>query len=276
MCARILVVDDDPVNLDLMTYLLGAFGHEPVAADDAVVALNLTHKEMFDLILCDIQMPGVDGFEFLRRLKPETRKGTPVIGITALAMVGDREKIMAAGFDGYMAKPIAPETFVQEIERFVAAPQNAATPVTGRTTESVAAAPRPAAGPRRNVRVLVVDNEPANLEILRIHLDHAGYDVITARSGNRALQIAQSEIPSVIVSDLHMPDGDGFALLRSVRQNPRLRDTPVIFVSATTQGRADVDRGIALGAYQFLVRPFEPELLLDAVAQCLSGAERKQ
>ena len=120
MCARILVIDDDPVNLDLMTYLLNAFGHAPIAAESATEALEVLTKEAVDLILCDIQMPSIDGFEFLRRLKPDIRKAAPVIGVTALAMVGDREKILAAGFDGYMAKPITPETFVADVEKFVA------------------------------------------------------------------------------------------------------------------------------------------------------------
>src|SRR5881397_3142022 len=66
MCARVLVIDDDPVNLDLMTYLLSAFGHAPIAASGAEPALQAIRTSHIDLVLCDIQMPGADGFEFLR------------------------------------------------------------------------------------------------------------------------------------------------------------------------------------------------------------------
>src|SRR5207253_4723725 len=111
MCARILVIDDDPINLDLMLYLLKAFGHTPVPAQSAIRGLEIIRSDDADLILCDIQMPEVDGFEFLRTLSAEGGRKVPVIGVTALAMVGDREKVLAAGFDGYMAKPITPETF---------------------------------------------------------------------------------------------------------------------------------------------------------------------
>jgi CheY-like chemotaxis protein len=272
MCARVLVVDDDPVNLDLMAYLLTAFGHTPVSAESAKHGLQIVESGSLDLILCDIQMPGIDGFEFLRRLRPDVRKKSPVIGVTALAMVGDREKILAAGFDGYMAKPITPETFVHEVEQFLAISERGK-PVPPSADVPLTTGSKPAAHQRKHVRILVVDNEPANLEILRIHLDHAGYDVVTARSGNAALELAQSASPDAIVSDVHMPDGDGFSLIRMLRTNPRLRDTPVIFVSATTQGRSDVERSKALGAFKFLVRPFDPEVLLDALTECLT-AER--
>jgi two-component system cell cycle response regulator len=275
MCACILVIDDDPVNLDLMTYLLTAFAHEPIAAEGALKGLEALQSNPVQLILCDIQMPRMDGFEFLRRLSSNVRRTIPVIGVTALAMVGDREKVLAAGFDGYMAKPITPETFVQDVDKFLSAHQRGVVAPRRQAAPPVAHL-RPAAEERKHLRILVADNEPANLEILRLHLDHAGYDVVTARSGNMALELAKASPPEAIVSDIHMPDGDGFALIRGVRQDPRLRDTPVIFVSATSQGRADVDRGISLGAYRFLVRPFEPQVLLDTLNKCLGKEEREQ
>jgi two-component system cell cycle response regulator len=268
MCARVLVIDDDPVNLDLMTYLLKAFGHEPLPADGAAQALETIRSREIDLVLCDIQMPGMDGFEFLRRLHTERRRTGPVIGVTALAMVGDREKILSAGFDGYMAKPITPETFVQEVERYLSTAQRG-----DRQPPHESAPPpykRPQGKERKNKRVLIADNEPANLEILRLLLEYSGYDVLTADSGNAALDLARRAHPHAIISDIHMPDGDGFELIETARRDPRLRDTPIIFVSATTQARRDVEKGLALGASRFLLRPCEPEVILDALSECLA------
>src|SRR5438552_11548284 len=120
MCARVLVIDDDPVNADLLGYLLRAFGHDPILALEGEVALNEARRQTPDLVLCDIQMPRIDGFEVLRQLRMDGRfSQTPIVGVTALAMVGDREKILAAGFDGYLTKPITPETFVPQIEKFL-------------------------------------------------------------------------------------------------------------------------------------------------------------
>jgi two-component system, cell cycle response regulator len=271
MCARILVIDDDPVNLDLMIYLLKAFGHTPIPADGAAAGLQNLRASPVDLILCDIQMPGMDGYEFLRQLDAERLRNVPVVGVTALAMVGDREKVLAAGFDGYMAKPIAPETFVQEIERFVPAVQRAE-PNWSRNSEEAMAAVAPPARERNHLRVLVADDEPANLEILRLLLQYEGYDVLTATTGDAALEIALRERPHVVVSDVHMPGGGGFGLIERMRKDPRLRATPVIFVSATSPRRKDVAKGMTLGASKFLLSPFEPVVLLRALSECLTTA----
>jgi two-component system cell cycle response regulator len=119
MPARILVVEDNPNNLELMDFLLGAFGHRALLAHDGEEGLEIARRQPVDLVLVDLQMPRMDGFELLRRLRAEPGWRAPLIAVTALAMVGDREKILAAGFDGYVAKPIAPETFVAEVERFL-------------------------------------------------------------------------------------------------------------------------------------------------------------
>src|SRR6266478_3127835 len=100
MCARVLVVDDDPVNADLIGYLLRAFGHDAVLSLGGEEALREADARIPDLILCDIQMPLVDGYEVLRRLRADSRfDGTQIVGVTALAMVGDREKVLSSGFD---------------------------------------------------------------------------------------------------------------------------------------------------------------------------------
>jgi len=271
MCARILVIDDDPVNLDLMIYLLKAFGHTPLPAEGAAAGLESLRASPVDLILCDIQMPGMDGYEFLRQLDAERLRKVPVVGVTALAMVGDREKVLAAGFDAYVAKPIAPETFVQEIERFVPAAQRVE-PNWSRKSAGAVPAVAPPARERNHVRVLVADDEPANLEILRLLLHYEGYDVLTATSGDAALEIALRERPHAVVSDFHMPGGGGFGLIEGMRKDPHLRETPFIFFSATSPRLKDVTKGMTLGASKFLLHPFEPVVLLRALSECLTTA----
>ena len=115
--ARILVIEDNLANMQLMLYLLQAFGHEPVEAGDGESGLELARRETFDLILCDIQLPGIDGYGIARALKEHPGlKHIPLVAVTALAMVGDRDKVLGAGFDGYIPKPIMPETFVSQVE----------------------------------------------------------------------------------------------------------------------------------------------------------------
>jgi CheY-like chemotaxis protein len=124
--ARVLVVEDKVENLELLIYILEAFGHEPLVAHDGAEGLAAAAGERPDIIVMDLQMPRMDGYEAAKALKadPDLR-GIPVIAVSAYAMVGDREKVLAAGFDGYLTKPIDPETVVGDIERLLRRPRPA-------------------------------------------------------------------------------------------------------------------------------------------------------
>ena len=120
MQGRFLVIEDNPQNLELMSYLLRAFGHTVLTAGNGAEGIEIARREMFDVIICDIHLPGVDGYEVAKHLKkhPMLRQ-IPLVAVTAMAMVGDRDKVLAAGFDGYIDKPIMPEEFVKQIEAFM-------------------------------------------------------------------------------------------------------------------------------------------------------------
>ncbi len=120
MAKRILVIEDNPFNLELVTDLLEAFGYTVLAARDGARGIELVRQEKLDLIICDIQMPGMDGYEVAAYLKRDPMLSRiPLVAVTALAMVGDREKVLSAGFDGYIDKPISPEIFQRQIEAFM-------------------------------------------------------------------------------------------------------------------------------------------------------------
>jgi CheY-like chemotaxis protein len=118
--AYILIIEDNPTNMGLMAYLLKAFGHLVLEAVDGELGLAIAQQEALDLVLCDLQMPGMDGYEVARRIKLDARlKVIPLVAVTAYAMVGDRDKVLAAGFDGYIPKPINPELFVGEVDAYL-------------------------------------------------------------------------------------------------------------------------------------------------------------
>ena len=120
MASRILVIEDDPASLDLMVYLLKAFGQEPLVARDGQEALDVAYRARPDLIICDIQLPRLDGYQVAHALKSHPAlRSIPLIAVTAYAMVGDRDRILGAGFDDYIAKPIVPELFIKQIQSHV-------------------------------------------------------------------------------------------------------------------------------------------------------------
>ncbi len=117
---RIVIIEDNPINLELMTYLLQAFKHEVFTSATGADGIDLVRRNMPDLIICDVHLPDMDGYEVARRLKNHLAFcRIPLVAVTALAMVGDRDKVMAAGFDGYIGKPFTPEIFVNQIEAFI-------------------------------------------------------------------------------------------------------------------------------------------------------------
>ena len=120
MKARILLIEDNAQNRYLATFLLEQRGHQVMQAATGPLGLEMAASVRPDLILLDIQLPGMDGHAVTRALKdhPEL-KVIPVIAVTSYAMIGDREKCLDAGAEGYIEKPINPETFVDEIEQFL-------------------------------------------------------------------------------------------------------------------------------------------------------------
>lgn len=120
MPARILVVEDNPANLEVMSYLLKAFGYGVLTALDGESGVATAIEQRPDLILCDVQLPRLDGYGVVQRLKAHAElRHTPLIAVTAFAMVGDRERMLEAGFDGYLSKPIAPDYFAAQIRDFL-------------------------------------------------------------------------------------------------------------------------------------------------------------
>lgn len=117
---NILIVDDNPVNMKLIRILLAGEGYEIRTAGDANEALAVLREFHPGLILMDVQLPGIDGLELTRRLKaaPATRD-IPILGLTAYAMKGDEERILAAGCDGYIPKPIDTRTLPQFIRNYL-------------------------------------------------------------------------------------------------------------------------------------------------------------
>lgn len=117
---RILIIEDNAANRELMHYLLAAAGHEVLCAADGETGLAALATTAFDLVLCDIHMPGIDGYEVARRMKSAPHLAhVPLVAVTASAMDGDRHLVMAAGFDAYLTKPLEPESFVAQALSFV-------------------------------------------------------------------------------------------------------------------------------------------------------------
>jgi two-component system cell cycle response regulator len=248
--ARILIIEDNATNMELMAYLLTAFGHTPLMAADGEAGVALALATLPDLILCDVHLPKLDGMGVVAALRahPATARST-VLAVTALAMLGDRERLLAAGFDGYVAKPIEPEQFVGQLAPFL--PGGAHNAAAGDT-------------------ILLVDDDAFMLELLEDLLDGEGYRILTAASAADAVALLQAHQVALIVCDQCMPLTTGAAFFERARQLApacyrimltAAEETPDLALSAE---RGDIDRRMA--------KPFDGAELRQAVRDGLRAA----
>jgi len=120
MAIQALLIEDNEHNRYLTTFLLEKHGYAVTCAEDGCRGIDLAKSGGFDIILIDIQLPGMDGYQVTRALRADPMTSNiPIVAITSYAMAGDREKAIAAGCDGYIEKPINPDTFVATISRFI-------------------------------------------------------------------------------------------------------------------------------------------------------------
>lgn len=122
MPARILIVEDNAASLELVSYILSNAGHSILTAMDGADGLRVALECHPDLVLCDLQLPELDGFGVIRLLRKHPAwQALPVVALSALSMPGDRETALEAGFNGYLTKPITPEFFLKQVEEFLPA-----------------------------------------------------------------------------------------------------------------------------------------------------------
>ncbi|CDG82029.1 EAL domain-containing protein [Janthinobacterium agaricidamnosum] len=254
MSARILIIEDNATNMELMVYLLRAFGYTPLTAYDGEEGVRMAREEIPDLIICDVHLPKLDGYGVVAELKkdPLTSK-IPALAVTALAMLGDRERLLEAGFDGYIGKPIEPDLFVAELESFLPAAPSA---------------------PVKNdiATILIVDDHVLNREFLMALLGYGGHRLLEASNGAEGLEIMRGECPDLVISDILMPNMDGYEFVTRIHQNPATADVPIIFYTATYREQEALALAEACGVRWVLPKPSDPEVIIRTVNQALGLA----
>jgi two-component system cell cycle response regulator len=270
---RIVVIEDNPDVGDLLQTLLHSAGHEVVSTNESKDAVELVRREEPDLVLCDIAMPDVDGYGVLKALQsdPQTAR-YPVVFLTAHREFSERVRAFKMGVVDYVTKPFTRETLLRKVERILkgidphAAAEStepadvhqdapAASAGSGRDPESLptgtGSLPPFGALPEMLRSVLIADDNAVFRSFLREVLLKHGFSVHTARDGEEALALAIEKRPWLIMSDVSMPELDGFELCRRVRATTLISHTPFVFLSGWDDYR-DRQRGLQLGADEFL------------------------
>ena len=251
--ARILIIEDEANNLDVARRIVAGAGHEALSATDGQSGLDLATQEHPDAVLVDLLLPKLDGWAITRALRAQPWAAKiPIIAVSALAMQKDRDRASEAGCDAFITKPYAPAELREVLNRYftdATAPKRPARPAE-LPASGVAAADRLG-------RVLVVDDEPANVELIVRRLVGNGYETFTADNGHDAIAVAIKEQPDLILMDVMMPGLDGWQATRLLKSDPKTVNIPVLFVTARDRPE-DVARGFEVGGSMYIHKPVEP------------------
>ncbi|HET7700536.1 MAG TPA: response regulator [Candidatus Limnocylindria bacterium] len=249
--ARVLVIEDDANNLDVAQRIIRAAGHEALSAMDGQAGLDTARSERPDAILVDLLLPLVDGWAVTKALREEEwARHIPIIAVSALAMQQDRARAIEAGCDDFVSKPYAPAELRAVLAKFLDEGDRQAVPPSPR--ERVAKA-----SPERLGRILVVDDEAANVELLVRRLEALGAETLRASNGEDALVIADRELPDLILLDIMMPGIHGWETCRRLKMNDRTAPIPVIFATAR-DSKEDLSLGFEVGGVDYVTKPIEP------------------
>ncbi|HVR88175.1 MAG TPA: response regulator [Candidatus Limnocylindria bacterium] len=257
--ARILIVEDEANNLDVACRIVAAAGHEALVAQDGQSGLEVARRERPDAVLVDLLLPKLDGWALTRAIREEPWAARiPIIAVSALAMQSDQDRARDAGCDAFITKPYAPAELRAVLQRYFA--------VDAPPRPSGAAEPVPDAIPpaERLGKVLVVDDEPANVELIERRLRGNGYETLSANNGHDAIALAAREQPDLILMDVMMPGLDGWQATQLLKGDPKTANIPVVFVTARDRPE-DVAKGFETGGIMYVAKPVEPVELFARV-----------
>jgi two-component system, cell cycle response regulator len=235
----VLVVEDNDLNKKLVKILLTLENHCCLEAGNAEEGIELARKHRPDLILMDIELPGMDGLTATRMIRQDPNlRNIPILALTAYAMEGDEAKAREAGCNGYITKPFEVKVFSETIHRQL----------------SEKTPPVPSRGNGCGHRILIVDDEPLNVKLTGARLASKGYRILSAADGKEALELVRKHRPDLILLDIMMPGMDGYEVTETLKQDPEHCDIPIILVTAL-DGEDDKRKGLEAGADEFLNKP---------------------
>jgi two-component system cell cycle response regulator len=265
MTARILVVDDTPANVKLLEARLSAEYFDVMTASNGLEALTMCEKAECDIVLLDVMMPHMDGFEVCRRLKsnPKTHH-IPVVMVTALDQASDRVRGLEAGADDFLTKPVGEVALISRVRSLVrlkmVTDELRMRALTSREI-GIQNPEREAIGEQgRNGRILIVDDRASSHERLSRTLSAEHTVEVEANPAEALFRVAENNYELIIVS-LGFAQYDGLRLCSQIRSLDRSRHIPVLAI-ADAESNAQLVRGLEVGVTDYLMRPIDKNELL--------------
>ncbi len=235
----VLVIEDSTTAADQAARYLAELGAQVQVIAQGAPAAERALELQPDLIVLDILLPDLHGWEVLRRLKAEPR--TRACPVVIVSVVDEPERAREHGAAAFLLKPLDRARLLRALQQIF---QAGAEP-----------APQPAAAPAtRATRILVAEDNQANIDVLQDYLRSKGFEVLVARNGDEALERAHEAAPALILMDIQMPGMDGLEAIRRLRANAQLHAIPIIALTALAMP-GDRQRCLAAGADEYMTKP---------------------
>lgn len=254
----LLIVDDNAMNRDMLARRLARDGYTITTASGGGEALQCVNKQDFDLVLLDILMPEIDGYQVLEQMKADARtREIPVVMLTAVHEMDSVVRCFEMGVEDYLTKPFN----IPFVKSRISSCLRSAS-VKG-AIDSKGAQSR-----TEEHRLLIVDDNAMNRDMLARRLEREGYNITTADGGRQALELVDKEDFDLILLDILMPDMDGYEVLEKLKNIETTKEIPVIMLTAVNEVES-VKHCIDLGAEDYLIKPFNAVLLKSRIAATL-------
>jgi PAS domain S-box-containing protein len=249
----ILVVEDNQITRKMVRVTLETAGYSVLEAPDGRTALELMGKRPPDLVLQDILLPDMDGFDLIKQLRALPGAAEiPILGFSGFLSRLEQAKTLQVGFTDFVFKPVEPSRLLQVIQGHLVP--------TNRISEK----------PGKGRQVLLADDDPIQRRLMKVQLEQLGFGVAVAEDGADALEQARRSPPNIIATDVLMPRLDGFRLCLAVRQDPTLARVPVVLFSSTFEDAADRRLAQSVGASRFVNRTPDGDNLVAGLLAALS------
>jgi CheY-like chemotaxis protein len=263
---RVVIADDDPDTLAMYAWGMRAAGWLVTEAIDGYEAIEAAATLRPHAIVMDLSMPGLGGVDAVVRLKLDVRTRTiPVIACSGIDRAEGEPRARRAGCEAFVAKPCSPDELCAVVDevtqsRRYGVPDDSHVSLTDLTCTS-----RPLAG----LHVLVADDDADLRDMLESVMHSQGATCVAARSGDEAFALFQKERPSIVLSDVWMPAGDGFELIKRIRALPPARGglTPAIGIS----GQANAEQALMAGYQVLLPKPIDLAMLVGTLREFLDA-----
>jgi len=278
---KVLIVDDNLRNLEILTHVLESAGMEVVALKNGEEVVPVLQKTLetgnpFDICISDIQMPGMSGYEVAKAIRDDESpiRDLPMIALSSL-MERDARLCKEAGFDGFLSKPIHRDKLFQMTVRLLGE-INANTQSTAGIRENIMTQYSLLEGMKHSIHILLAEDNPVNQKLAKIMLTKAGYQVEVANNGKEVVEkyTASPEDFDLIFMDVQMPKMDGLEATKEIRQRG-FDSIPIVSMTAHAM-KGDREMCLEAGMNDYITKPIKREIVFEVLEKWVFGRVKRE